>query len=542
MKTSRDKEHIARLLKSYAMNPSTEEMLYLVAETSGMMDACKWLTQTSTANDRDSRDWVNGICHDNKVDLLKFLAEIQHVLALFTPIQATDSSLYALLDLAPGASREAVKQRYRQLCRRYHPDTARNSNEQHTEAFINITKAYHTLLSSMEERTPPAQTATNYPWRWHSGQENRNELKRKNLLWFSILAIVLAALSLMAARTYNTHVMMAGLRNKGTAFVPPQRKPAVEDEKPDWRTPPLQERNEIDRSPQKSPDPSPPTAATALALSAGPEKLAVASVTVSTPLESQSENQTPTLPSSVANESVSHRKEASKSALPLSHTTGQRMPEQVALNPTAEQNATHRAEPVGSTISKPADSTNRLLEKPPGKLIGSALPGALSQKSTKANVEKEQQKPTLQQQGTAQHISPRSAQADQPTSSRPSPEQQTQKKIETFLQDYTTAYHQKNLLAFSRFFASDATENGKSLKEVLTVYNQLFEKTDSLRLAISLLNWQHAPALLHLRGRFTIVLGYKDGKKIQGRGAIDFQIIDTQEEWRIKTLTYSFDE
>jgi hypothetical protein len=137
---------------------------------------------------------------------------------------------------------------------------------------------------------------------------------------------------------------------------------------------------------------------------------------------------------------------------------------------------------------------------------------------------------------------PQAAQEVAPPSPGPSLEQQTQKQIEIFLQDYATAYQQKNLLAFSRFFALDATENGKSLKDVLTDYTQLFEATESLRLGISLLNWQQNKTMLSLHGRFTIALMYKGGRKTQGRGAIDFQLADNRGKWEIKALTYAFDE
>jgi hypothetical protein len=141
-----------------------------------------------------------------------------------------------------------------------------------------------------------------------------------------------------------------------------------------------------------------------------------------------------------------------------------------------------------------------------------------------------------------QHLVPQAAQEVAHASPGAALEQQTQKQIETFLQDYATAYQQKNLLAFSRFFALDATENGRSLRDVLTDYTQLFEATESLRLGISLLNWQQNKTMLSLHGRFTIALLYKGGKKTQGRGAIDFQLTDDRGKWEIKALTYAFDE
>jgi len=539
--TSRSREHIVRLLKGYTAKPSTEEMLCLIAEPSGMLEACKWLIQQSGANDRETKEWIDGACHDHKVNPHKFLSEIQHILSLFTPIHATDLSLYALFDLQPGASREDVKQRYRQLCRRYHPDTALGANEQRTEAFITITKAYHTLLNREEENNQPAPAARNHQWRQQSAQENRNELKRKNILWFSILAIVLAVFSLLAARTYNTHVMMTGLRNKGTAFVPPQRKTAAEKEQADRRTAPPQERIEVDRSPEEPAAPSPAATAKAAPLATDSETpVVVANMAVPSQSIASAEDLRPTLAPSPHQESAQEKKDVPAPAAPVSRPPEQRVPAQVTLNKSPEQTAPGSDLQLSRT-KEATTSTSRPEEKPLNKSLA-VQPSKMPVKESPVTEKKVEPTPISVPAGNNQRLMPQAVQVAAPSSPRPSLDQLTQKQIETFLQDYATAYQQKNLLAFSRFFALDATENGKSLKNVLTDYTQLFEATESLRLGISLLNWQQNKTALSLHGRFTIALMYKGGKKSQGHGAIDFQLADNQGKWEIKALTYAFDE
>lgn len=518
-------------------------MLRLVAEPNGMLEACKWLTQQSGANDHETKKWIDGACHDHKVKPLKFLSEIQHILSLFTPIHATDLSLYALFDLQPGASREAVKQRYRQLCRRYHPDTATGgtgANEQRTEAFITITKAYHTLLSREEENNQPAPAAMNHQWRQQSTQENRNELKRKNILWFSILAIVLAVISVLAAKTYNTHVMMTGLRNKGTAFVPPQKKTVTDGEKAGRRTPSSQERIKVHSSPEKAADPAPLATATAAHLTIDSEKPAVAGVTAPSQSAVLPEPLSPHLPLSPPGETAPQKQEGSVPAVSESRPTKQPTPTQVTLNKGAEQ-AAPGSDLQLSRAKESVISTSRPEEKPVNKSLAAQPPTMPAKENPKIDKKGEPVTISLPASNN-QHLVPQSAQKVAHSSPGASLEQQTQKQIETFLQDYVTAYQQKNLLAFSRFFALDATENGKSLKDVLTDYTQLFEATESLRLGISLLNWQQNKTILNLHGRFTIALMYKGGQKTQGRGTIDFQLADNRGKWEIKALTYAFDE
>jgi len=51
--------------------------------------------------------------------------------------------LYALLGVKPSASADAVRQAYRQLARRYHPDV--NDSEETAELFKRITRAYNVL-------------------------------------------------------------------------------------------------------------------------------------------------------------------------------------------------------------------------------------------------------------------------------------------------------------------------------------------------------------------------------------------------------------
>ncbi len=535
-----NREHILRLLKNYTANPSTEEMLYLITEPNGMIEACKWLMQKCDLNDREIKEWLEKACHENKVHFSEFCSEIQYILSLFAPSQATNSSLYALLDLKPGATREDVKQRYRQLCRRYHPDAVLGNKKQNAETFITLTKAYHTLLSRDQAKQPSNQTIQNHQWRQQYPQENRAALKRKNILWFSILAFFLAVLSLMVAKTYNTHIMMSGLRNKGTAFVPPQKKRDHTQKISVSRTSSAPKPIKVAQSPEKPAPADPPV----LALPAAIEETTVVKMPVQPQPEPLPKAQVATITPTVPDEATQQKKDTVPPVAPTHHHIIQPhgIPGPVALNATEEQTMHTGASKPSSGEKFPAESL-LLPEKPQEKPIGFQQPEVVAKHAPKTE-ETGKKTPPLQQKGlgSRHHIAHSIHGVPPSTSPQPTLKQPTQKDIEAFLHDYTAAYQQKDLLTFSRFFALDATENGKSLKDLLRVYSHLFESTKSLRLVISVLHWEQEKALISLRGRFAIALTYDDGKKIQGRGAIHFHIADEHGNLQIKTLTYAFDE
>jgi tetratricopeptide (TPR) repeat protein len=71
---------------------------------------------------------------------------------------------YRSLGLAPGSSREQVKTAYRNLARKFHPDTHQDSAPQknhkpapHPDTFLQITAAYKSLLQSFSADLPVAK-------------------------------------------------------------------------------------------------------------------------------------------------------------------------------------------------------------------------------------------------------------------------------------------------------------------------------------------------------------------------------------------------
>ena len=118
---------------------------------------------------------------------------------------------------------------------------------------------------------------------------------------------------------------------------------------------------------------------------------------------------------------------------------------------------------------------------------------------------------------------------------------QTRERIDNFLQAYTAAYEQKNLPTFTRFFATNATENGKPLTDVLSAYAELFHSARTLRFTVSPNTYEHNQGQIHLRGRFTIAMTFGGGASRTGQGDINFRLTDT-DPVQIQSLRYTFDQ
>ena len=70
-----------------------------------------------------------------------------------SPQQKQVEQWYANLELEPGASLDDVKQAYRELMRRYHPDKHLGDPERHkaaTELAASLTEAYQALVKQLE--------------------------------------------------------------------------------------------------------------------------------------------------------------------------------------------------------------------------------------------------------------------------------------------------------------------------------------------------------------------------------------------------------
>ena len=550
---SRAREQIGRLIQMFAAKAATDDLLILIAETDGLLQACKQLL--AEAKDPVTAAWLQSECEAAKTRPDQFLAEIEAILTVIKPGQE-HTDLFALLELEPGAGREAIKRNYRRLSRRYHPDTGGNEGDEDT--FIRITQAYQRLMASAEttETELPTPRRENSHWRNSvvaGSSDLRRTQKRRNVVVVALLSLALIFVSLLAARTYNSRVMMTGLKNKGVAFVPPTPTTAAT---PTPKSPEVQ---------AKQPDhaAATPTPKSPEGQAADVGCAARTDCTPSAPTIAAATNQTEptTKPTTAATPSPNLADE---------HTT---RPDRIARtndHPT-DQPAYHLApekrKKILARAAIAAEHRSKTPETPPAvpdkKLASAATgktpPAAPDKKLASATTEKiPSAVPDKKIASAAPETTPPAGQPTQPTraAAAPSPEkpavattsattrndqQLARKRVDTFLNSYTTAYEQKNLMAFSRFFTVNATENGKPLNDVLSAYAELFHSARTLRFTVSPNKYENEQGQLLLRGRFSIAMSFEGGASRTGQGDINFRLTDT-DPVQIQSLHYTFDQ
>ena len=656
------REQIGRLIRRFAAKAATDDLLILIAEHSGLLAACHQLL--NEANDPVTAAWLQSECAAAKTRPNLFLAEIENILTVIKPSQE-HADLFALLELEPGAGREAIKRNYRRLSRRYHPDTGGSEDDKDT--FIRITRAYQQLMASAEttETELPAPRRENSHWRRSlvpDTTQARRTQKRRNVVVVALLSLALIFVSLLAARTYNARVMMSGLKNKSLAFVPPtvgeQTAPATTPSAPTIAgaeaqpartnpttaaapspTAPDEHAAQAGRAAQTQHTPSIPTIASAEAqparkdtLFAPPPAPAKASARTAEP-----EQRATTEPAPPATEPAVHltpgnrKKTAPPATVAAHHQAAVPSEAPAAVAPAAQEKPTepsapaqHRPPHTALTAAAAPEQPTRqpapaetsasaaLAATPPASATGpqplavAANPTPAPVAARKTPVDEPAAKPTIAatQPPPAEHAAnagrtdstpPAAATAQQPTtghankitasSAQPTPpaneqttptastastsrttgtttpkakpeaatpaalaatiqaptQAQPRERIDAFLHAYTAAYEQKNLSTFARFFAADATENGKTLNEVLSAYQDLFTTAETLRFTVSPNQYEHHQGQLLLRGRFTIAMTFKDADTKSGQGEITFRLTDTTPP-QVQTLRYTFDQ
>lgn len=496
MITSQDKELISRLIKKYAGNLPTGAMIAFVADTNGMLSICKMLVSTNNNDDQMTISWVDEQCHQRNVDVRGFLYEVEQIVALFQPGQKVDEH-YSTLNLDSGASEEEIKSAYRQLIRKYHPDTASSANAANGEMFGKITKAYHALLKEEKSTNSIASTPPVNQWREQKKNRVSRERKRKSLLWFAVLAIVLIVVSLIVANNYKKKLMIAGLQSNRGAFIPPESTVAVQDEEDDQLL--TDEKNPV----------------LSIEIESDKVEKVVATQVQRAENTDQEVEQIPVAPTEDPPPS------------------GGDLPE----TPIAQ------IQPHSGTLAK---NTKQPVPAPITKEIAIVV---LVEDQVKQKVEERLDstkiEPVVQK---IVHVPKKQKPVVIPIVKKApvvlmavDMQEQTQRKIEDFLSDYTKSYEEKDLLSFTRFFDLDAMENGVALAKILPTYSDLFQKADTILFEISVLKWEDSENILNMEGRFNIRIRYQTGDTIQGAGPISFLMRDMKGRLSIKEITYKFD-
>lgn len=490
MLTSQDKTLLSRLIKKYAEKIPTEAMIAFAADNNGMLDVCKSLVRKNKKDDRETMAWVDEQCHACKVDVRSFLFEISQIVSVFQPDIKGDEH-YAILGLEIGADKKEIKSAYKKLSLQYHPDTSVSGRPEDANIFIEITKAYHALLSGgKEEREDLSPEVPPAPWREQPKNRLSWESKKKNILWFAVLALGMIVISLVAANGYKKKAMLVGLQNSRLAMIPPD---AV-----------IEQGGKIRNNQVES------------------EVMAIANVSelmeVERPVLQEKEE---SAEKSIITEQYTPEKRVETT--PVGQAS-------VSLEKNVQQASATPATTV-KKIVKSAKAYQKKLNITPDPAPVITRKNDTAEMAEIAEISKTQQ--DLVESGIQQVSA-------HPT--RKEIQVNTQERIESFLAAYIEAYEKKNFLDFSRFFSLKATENDKPLVEIMPTYIQLFQDADSISLTVTILKWKQIHQEVIIDGRFTINIEYHNSSKVSGKGEISFLLADLQQQLLIRELRYKFDK
>ncbi len=536
MITSQDKEHITRLIQQYAGNGSTEEMIAFVADNKGMLEVCDLIVTHNREGRQNTMTWIDERCYQDHVDVRGFLYEINQILSIFHPDQGADE-YYTVLGLENGVGAEAIKQAYRKLSLRYHPDTATGAQSKETDAFVKITEAYHALMGIAKgEQVQKHSPVSSSHWRPQQRKGISRKRRQKIIIGASLFVGVMIVVIVIVSSDYRKRAMLAGLQQSRAAFIPPSTRT---DEKEDTLTIAklAAVRQELD-SQQTTVGMHDQKKEGGEVVNSEPEDTHVPeplSVPVAKELFDPSHG-TP-----VARENGNKepkRKQLLKQDIQI--VPEQSAPDIVFVLPQEEK------APLSPSIQPSrAEKAQELFVEKQKIEAGHVAAGPFTNKRSpeKQVPSAEPKEPAMQSRQEAESSS--IAVISQQETVRPSAAEvqaAIQKRIETFLAVYTQTYENKDLLAFTRFFDLRATENNKPLREILPTYAELFQQADTVSLSVSILKWKQIDNKIHLDGRFTIHICYKNSNTVQGKGVIRFLLADMQEQFSIQELNYHFDK
>ncbi len=582
MITPANKELLVRLIEKYASDISTEEIITFVADNDGMLVACKLVIRRNNENDLESMGWLTEQCSNRQVRVNDFLSEIKLILSIFQFGQEGNKH-YDALGLARGASKKEIKEAYKKLSLKYHPDTATGVNLNYTTEFIKITEAYNALMKS----NPPEQVCVvpvKRPcgWRRKLGDGVRREYDKLPIVLTAFLGLAVFLLIVFMIADYRQKAMIIGLQRGGSEV---QQRPGQDETAASLLSPNTEGASlqrgadavafETDRdvvvssfasdfrSSESIPvenDGLPFTDKHEVSLTDGEVyKGAIKNI------EKDTEKQGDYVAGrsiSVMNGDVGRQseeniavgsKQVSEKGLLLSPDsigkgtdlhktdTGISVVEKdtVALSSSNAYTASQSLGISGAELSTIAvesllpveynehqEDTVKVVGKSANKKVQA---GQIKEAVSKKNIDEATQN-SLSQQSKPENI----------LGLRDDNLPVTREEIEDFFIVYSNAYNSRNILSFSRFFALDATENGQPLVRVMPTYVHLFENTDYLSMKIKVFTWKQSGDNLSVDGRFSIAVKMKDADTVIRTGNISF-LLSHKDELLVKRMQYTFD-
>jgi len=484
------RHHISTLVKEYSRNSGTEGLIGFVADTSGMLSSCQELLQSTDAENGENLKWLQSECAVYGVVCTYFLEEISRIVALFRPDQDIEDR-YAILGLSVGASLDEIKKAYRGLSLQYHPDTASSIHRNQSDKFIEITKAYHSLLAAgqnIQKNNFSNQDTRANNWRRKKERGVSSEQRKKVYAWTLGLLFVLVIISIIASINHRKRAMIAGLQESKSVLATSSREPKII----------TQEKNIVEAAAVESHTPS--------------ESL--------TKISAEAIN----FASEVTESDTSDIEQPEEKDVVLT-AAAEVEKEKVLAVPLKEEQNTSEGKIQGAVETEEKNVATVITDNPD---INSGTNVAAVE--TKIPDTPFPEESTLEADTGSATL----------TTGEISQEIDLRPRIDTFLADYIKAYEQRSIILFSRLFEVDAIENGKPFSTMLPTYIDLFEATSELILNVDVISWQKSDSGVDVRGRFKVYLQYKNSRKISGTGPIRFLLKNNDDGFRIIDSEYEF--
>ncbi|WP_240744787.1 J domain-containing protein [Desulforhopalus sp. IMCC35007] len=554
---SQQKPLIQELMKAFTTHSSMDATLSFVASRGGLLSACQTLLKDLERDDTQSVEWVRVECEKYSLTFRSFVDQLSQLVSLFVPTEDI-ADYFSILGLQAGAGHDEIKKSYRKLSLRYHPDTATGSDPDASEKFMQITKAYHILIGRNDQPRPNVASSQASNWEPRRQKSIHAGRQKKLFVWVLGLVTILLIFSAVTSKVYKRKAMLAGLKESRGAFVPPQTKHEIDfaDNEEEAKNHPLlmPEKEETFQFDHESKED----------IIASTENKA----------ESEDVNQKVKFTSDV--ESVSKPVEPPYGANGIEvreEKVGEVLAQQI---PTLSRDAEKKLQkpPLKNQSSDSAEKNNITIVQvgPDHVHLKSQNQSQSDDPQVEGNIPLD--KDAISSNGTKDHLDrgeqpvlsfneAEVAKADSETSGvyskknkevlvsvpvveednrqTSSGEVDLQRKIDVFFAHYISAYEQRNLILFSRYFDADATENGKLFTTMLPVYMDLFATTSSLKMDLTISSWKKAGNGVSIDGRFKVDFLYTDAREIHGSGAIHFMLKENNGEFRIQSMEYEFD-
>ncbi len=535
-----DADNISRLLKQLSRDSYTEDTIAFVADNGGMLSSCKKILTLCRDGSEEIREWVQKECGKYGVQYSYFLKEAGRILQIFQPEDEQGDS-YGILGLPSSASLAEVKQAYRKLTVKYHPDTAGNAGRDTTEQFIRINKAYHAITTSKRQDSVDGKSeGTSQSWRYGKTESvSGSRVNKKTIVWISVLILGLVLSCGLIAQIYSQKVMVSTLQHSGAAFVPPAKKSKV--------APPLVAMTFAEKM--------------KIAETMGKAEQAARQKESEADHEKRADSVEPPELKAVKTGMLTEQKktvgippqEVVQAIPSLSAVDSQKTKPAEKVKKTIDLHSVEtKAEKFKEKTIDEAGGTKKNTIQTTKNIVAPDLkkddPAELRQPAVERMAQQDKQISTAPTKDVAKQkvavqpvIEPPQVQENSKEDSRSEPD--VQQRIDTFLLEYCRAYGGKNLMEFTRFFELDATENGKPISQLIGTYTNLFQSTKTIGLHVSTLKWEESPkGQIALNGRFKIDLVYQNAEVVHGHGKIDFLLVADHGKLHVKKMSYSFDQ